>query len=273
MPTGRSPRATSSAARPPGCPRARRSPASWASSRCRAAECGLGEHGWDRETPLWFYILREASVRHDGDRLGDVGGRIVGEVLSGSSTPTRKAFALFSRTGGPRCRAPSLAATGSSTCCGRRSWKGRERPTRGPPRRGRRRGMGGRPQRSPLNGGRAASSRRPAGSVRGRRFDRPPGGDAARAAATCGRSGAPGALVRLGVRHRVRSSSRSRGSVRCGGRPRDRGAGPRRDRPQIPQHSRPAPSTSGGRPSGVRSRRWVGAEAAAGIFVSDPRRL
>jgi hypothetical protein len=46
-----------------------------------AAECGLAEQGWDGETPLWFYILREASARHDGDRLGEVGGRIVGEVL------------------------------------------------------------------------------------------------------------------------------------------------------------------------------------------------
>ncbi len=35
------------------------------------------------ETPLWFYILKEAEVLHDGDRLGPVGGRIVGEVLVG----------------------------------------------------------------------------------------------------------------------------------------------------------------------------------------------
>lgn len=48
-----------------------------------AAESGLAEHGWEVETPLWFYILREAGVRHDGDRLGEVGGRIVGEVLIG----------------------------------------------------------------------------------------------------------------------------------------------------------------------------------------------
>lgn len=41
-------------------------------------EVGLG---WDAETPLWFYILREADVRHAGERLGPVGGRIVGEVL------------------------------------------------------------------------------------------------------------------------------------------------------------------------------------------------
>jgi hypothetical protein len=44
-----------------------------------AAEVGLG---W-AETPLWFYILKEAEVLHDGDRLGPVGGRIVGEVLVG----------------------------------------------------------------------------------------------------------------------------------------------------------------------------------------------
>jgi Animal haem peroxidase len=43
------------------------------------AEVGLG---WE-ETPLWFYILKEAEVMHDGDRLGPVGGRIVGEVLVG----------------------------------------------------------------------------------------------------------------------------------------------------------------------------------------------
>jgi hypothetical protein len=46
-------------------------------------EVGLTQHGWEGETPLWLYILRESSVRHDGDRLGEVGGRIVGEVLIG----------------------------------------------------------------------------------------------------------------------------------------------------------------------------------------------
>jgi hypothetical protein len=39
--------------------------------------------GWPGGTPLWFYILQESSVRHDGDRLGPVGGRIVAEVLIG----------------------------------------------------------------------------------------------------------------------------------------------------------------------------------------------
>lgn len=35
------------------------------------------------ETPLWFYILREAHVKEDGKRLGPMGGRIVAEVMIG----------------------------------------------------------------------------------------------------------------------------------------------------------------------------------------------
>jgi hypothetical protein len=48
-----------------------------------AAETGLEASGWDGETPLWYYVLKEAEARNDGDRLGPVGGRIVGEVLVG----------------------------------------------------------------------------------------------------------------------------------------------------------------------------------------------
>jgi hypothetical protein len=48
-----------------------------------AADTGLAEYGWPGETPLWYYILKEAEVTADGDRLGPVGGRIVGEVLVG----------------------------------------------------------------------------------------------------------------------------------------------------------------------------------------------
>jgi hypothetical protein len=39
--------------------------------------------GWDRGTPLWYYILKEAEQFQDGNRLGPVGGRIVAEVLIG----------------------------------------------------------------------------------------------------------------------------------------------------------------------------------------------
>jgi Animal haem peroxidase len=46
-------------------------------------EAGLGASGWDDETPLWLYILREADVHGGGERLGEVGGRLVAEVLLG----------------------------------------------------------------------------------------------------------------------------------------------------------------------------------------------
>jgi hypothetical protein len=35
------------------------------------------------ETPLWFYVLREAEVVNEGRRLGPTGGRIIAEVLVG----------------------------------------------------------------------------------------------------------------------------------------------------------------------------------------------
>jgi hypothetical protein len=56
------------------------------------ADIGLAQHGWRGETPLWFYILREADVLGDGDRLGPVGGRIVGEVLIGILAADPEAF-------------------------------------------------------------------------------------------------------------------------------------------------------------------------------------
>ena len=44
-------------------------------------ELALGD--WQDETPLWLYIVREAAVRGAGDYLGEVGGRIVAEVIVG----------------------------------------------------------------------------------------------------------------------------------------------------------------------------------------------
>lgn len=46
-------------------------------------QVGLGRFGWQGETPLWYYVLREAEVLHGGERLGPVGGRLVAEVLLG----------------------------------------------------------------------------------------------------------------------------------------------------------------------------------------------
>jgi len=48
-----------------------------------ADEVGAVKAGWRGETPLWYYVLREADVRCGGNRLGPVGARIVGEVLVG----------------------------------------------------------------------------------------------------------------------------------------------------------------------------------------------
>ncbi len=43
----------------------------------------LESNNFQRETPLWYYILKEAQVHHDGQRLGEVGSRIVVETLHG----------------------------------------------------------------------------------------------------------------------------------------------------------------------------------------------
>jgi hypothetical protein len=44
-------------------------------------EVGLFATGWTGETPLWYYVLREAAIAADGNRLGPVGGRIVADVI------------------------------------------------------------------------------------------------------------------------------------------------------------------------------------------------
>jgi hypothetical protein len=38
---------------------------------------------FQRRTPLWYYVLREAKVQKDGNSLGAVGSRIVAETLIG----------------------------------------------------------------------------------------------------------------------------------------------------------------------------------------------
>ena len=48
-----------------------------------AEEVGLAQHGWQEETPLWFYVMREAATQTRGVALGEVGSRIVAEVLIG----------------------------------------------------------------------------------------------------------------------------------------------------------------------------------------------
>jgi hypothetical protein len=67
-----------------------------------ADELELRPHGWEGETPLWLYILRESSVRQAGDRLGEVGGRIVAEVLWGVITADPESYFAVDPDWSPR---------------------------------------------------------------------------------------------------------------------------------------------------------------------------
>ena len=46
-------------------------------------EAILREHDLDTQTPLWYYILKEAEVLHGGERLGPVGSRLLAETFVG----------------------------------------------------------------------------------------------------------------------------------------------------------------------------------------------
>jgi len=47
---------------------------------CNATELKTADARWS-ETPLWLYVLAEAEAQERGERLGEVGGRIVAEVI------------------------------------------------------------------------------------------------------------------------------------------------------------------------------------------------
>ncbi|MCB0912712.1 MAG: ABC transporter permease subunit [Propionibacteriaceae bacterium] len=49
-------------------------------------------HGLHRETPLWYYVLKEAEQLHDGQRLGPVGATIVAETLLGIIEADRDSY-------------------------------------------------------------------------------------------------------------------------------------------------------------------------------------
>jgi hypothetical protein len=64
-------------------------------------EVGLKKYGWTCETPLWYYILREAEVRHEGEQLGNVGARIVAETLVGIIDADPASFRSVARSWKP----------------------------------------------------------------------------------------------------------------------------------------------------------------------------
>jgi hypothetical protein len=47
---------------------------------CTANELRTTDANWP-ETSLWLYVLAEAETQHNGERLGELGGRIVPEVI------------------------------------------------------------------------------------------------------------------------------------------------------------------------------------------------
>jgi len=47
---------------------------------CTATDLKITDSVWFG-TPLWLYVLAEAEVQQNGERLGEVGGRIVAEVI------------------------------------------------------------------------------------------------------------------------------------------------------------------------------------------------
>jgi hypothetical protein len=64
-------------------------------------QIGLATNGWTGETPLWIYVLKEADALQEGDRLGPVGGRIVGEVLVGIIDADPESFRSVDRAWQP----------------------------------------------------------------------------------------------------------------------------------------------------------------------------
>jgi hypothetical protein len=66
-----------------------------------AEEAALAGLGWEGETPLWLYVLREADVRGGGDRLGEVGGRLVAEVLLGVIDADPESYRALDPSWGP----------------------------------------------------------------------------------------------------------------------------------------------------------------------------
>jgi len=76
-----------------------------------AEQVGVASTGWSGETPLWYYILREADVFTGGHRLGPVGGRIVTEVLVGLIDADATSFRRTQREWRPQKTLSKLLAS------------------------------------------------------------------------------------------------------------------------------------------------------------------
>ena len=76
-----------------------------------AEQVGITSVGWEGETPLWYYILREADICTGGHRLGPVGGTIVTEVLVGLIDADATSYRRNSRNWQPRKTLSELLAS------------------------------------------------------------------------------------------------------------------------------------------------------------------
>lgn len=61
----------------------------------------LATYGMDKNTPLWYYILKEAEVFEQGLRMGPVGSRIVGEVFIGLLKADKDSYLTVNRNWKP----------------------------------------------------------------------------------------------------------------------------------------------------------------------------
>ena len=58
----------------------------------------LREGGLTSDTPLWYYVLKEAEVRQNGNRLGPVGSHLVGETIHAALRSDSES--ILNQTGG-----------------------------------------------------------------------------------------------------------------------------------------------------------------------------
>ena len=94
------------------------SPSDIANSRDdRAAAATPGMH---KASPLWYYILKEASVMHDGRRLGPVGSTIIAEtflgLVHGAARPVERRARPFARLATKARQSPALARQFVAQC-------------------------------------------------------------------------------------------------------------------------------------------------------------
>ncbi len=76
-----------------------------------ADQIGIAFRGGHGETPLWYYILREADACTGGHRLGPVGGQIVTEVLVGLIDADATSFRQNSQEWRPKKTLSELLAS------------------------------------------------------------------------------------------------------------------------------------------------------------------